>query len=37
LEIIVLVAFMAVMVPFGMLVFTFVERRCRVRGTLWLH
>lgn len=36
-ELLVLVAFMAVMVPLGVAVLAAVERRCRVRGTLGLH
>ena len=36
-EVALLVAFMGVMVPAGYVVFTLVERRCRMLGTLGLH
>ena len=36
-ELAILVAFMAVMVPLGFLVFRWVERRCRTLGTLSQH
>lgn len=36
-EIAILLAFMIIMIPLGYGVFTFVERYCRVRGTLGMH